>query len=71
MSREFIMPKNIITGENSLELAKSYIKDMGKKAFIVTGRTVVPLICFDKVKLMLEELKIEYIVLAEITGEPT
>ena len=37
MSREFLMPKYIVTGENALDGAAKYFEKMGKKALIITG----------------------------------
>lgn len=71
MSREFIVPKRIISGENAVASAKPYIAEMGEKALIVTGRTVVTLDCFKQVTAMLDELKIAYEIFTGITGEPT
>lgn len=61
----------VLSGENSLEGSKEYIKSMGKKAFIVTGKHVVKLDCFKKVEDMLNELSIDYYIFTGITGEPT
>ena len=36
MAREFIMPGRIVTGENALQLAESNLKELGKKALLVT-----------------------------------
>lgn len=71
MSREFIIPKKIITGENALKNAIPYIIAMGKKPLIVTGKIVVTLECF---KLLINELEnkgCSYAVFSDITDEPT
>lgn len=71
MARQFTSPKTIITGNGSLETAKEHIKNIGKKVFIVTGRTVVTLDCFKNVIAMLDEIGVEYEIFTGITGEPT
>lgn len=43
MAREFIMPGRIVTGENALQLAESNLKELGKKALLVTDEVMVKL----------------------------
>ncbi|MGN1480565.1 iron-containing alcohol dehydrogenase [Porcipelethomonas sp.] len=71
MSREFIVPKKIIMGENAVADSAEYIKKLGTKALIVTGKHVVKLDCFRSVTEMLDKLGIAYSIFTGITGEPT
>lgn len=71
MAREFIMPKHIITGSNALHEASDYLKGMGKKALIVSDPMMVQLHNVDKVLTLLDEVGIQHVVYAQITGEPT
>ena len=71
MSREFIIPKRIITGENALKNAMGYIASLGSKPLIVTGKTVVTLAPFLQLSAGLEEKGLSYAVFTGITGEPT
>ena len=68
---EFITPKKIIYGENSLALSGKYIAELGKKALIVTGKIVVTLDIFKQLTDMLDSEGIKYAVFTGITGEPT
>ena len=43
MAREFIVPGRIISGAGALEMAEEALKEMGKKALIVTDRVMVQL----------------------------
>ena len=71
MSREFITPEKIITGENALKNAMPYIVSMGRKPLIVTGKVVVTLPAFKLLINGLEENGLSYAVFTDITGEPT
>lgn len=68
MSRDFIIPKHIITGENALSEANLHY---GKKALIVTDPVMVELKNVDKVVQKLDQDHIECSVFSQITGEPT
>ena len=68
---EFITPKKIIYGENSLALSGKYIAELGKKALIVTGKIVVTLDIFKQLTDMLDSEGVKYAVFTGITGEPT
>ena len=70
MSREFFIPKKIISGDGALESLGKVIKDFGKKALIVTGKNVHRLECFAELCFMLEHCGIGYEVFDGITGEP-
>lgn len=71
MSREFLIPKKIVTGENALDNSIPYILSMGKKPLIVTGKIVVKLQVFKTLVNELEKNGISYSVYDDITGEPT
>lgn len=70
MSREFIIPNKIITGEDALPSARPYFQKMGKKALIVTGKHVIKLDCFTALTNTLEKAGITHTVFSGITGEP-
>lgn len=70
MSREFFIPKKIISGNGALDAAGTVIKKYGKKAFIVTGKNVRGLECFSALCKMLEDNGLLYTVFDGITGEP-
>ena len=70
MGREFFMPRRIITGKDALESLPEHIAGFGKKALIVTGRTVCKLEGFARLLELLSGCGIEYTVFTEITGEP-
>ena len=71
MSREFIIPKKIIMGDNAVADSSEYIKKLGKKALIVTGKHVVKLDCFSSVTKLLDRIGVDYSIFTGITGEPT
>ena len=70
MSREYFMPKKIISGNGALDAAGTVIKKYGKKALIVTGKNVRGLGCFSALYKMLEDNGLLYTVFDGITGEP-
>ena len=71
MSREFIMPGEIITGTGALEMAKDRLAALGKKALIVTDGVMVQLGNVKKVEDVLFTKNISYTIFSEISGEPT
>lgn len=66
----FAIPSNIILGTDVLSEAVPYIKEMGNKAFIVTGKHVAVSEMMAKLLNMLDEIKITYEIFDGITGEP-
>ena len=70
MSREFFIPKKIITGSGALDAVGEIIKNYGKKALIVTGKNVRRLDCFSALCKTLEGCGLSYAVFDGITGEP-
>ena len=70
MIMEFFLPDKIISGSNALESLPDYIKGFGKKALIVTGKTVSTLPCFILLTETLARAQIEYEIFNDITGEP-
>ena len=70
MIMEFFLPDKIISGSNALESLPDYIKGFGKKALIVTGKTVSTLPCFILLTETLVRAQIEYEIFNDITGEP-
>ncbi len=70
MSRLFFVPPVTITGGGSLaENAGRII--FGKKALIITGKTVVKQDCTKELIKTLEEKNVAYSIFSDITGEPT
>lgn len=70
MGRDFFLPNRIITGENALEELPAHIAEFGKKALVVTGKTVCTLDGFKRLTDLLSECGITYKVFTGITGEP-
>lgn len=71
MSREFLIPKKVITGKGALESAMSDIVKTGKKPLIVSGPNVSKLDGFKTLVSALEKMNFPYAVFSGITGEPT
>lgn len=71
MSKEFLVPKKILTGENSIENSINYITAMGKKPLIVTGMIVAELESFKTLTRLLNDNGLEYEIFKDITAEPT
>lgn len=67
----FSIPSHIIIGKNALEEAKIYLKKMGNRAFIVTGKHIAKSPMINQLKKVLDEENIAYYVFDGITGEPT
>ena len=71
MAREFIVPGQIITGAGALDMAEASMKQLGKKAMIVTDNVMIDLGNCAKVEAALKNQEIEYVIYSGITGEPT
>ena len=71
MAREFIVPGQIITGAGALDMAESALRQLGKKAMIVTDQVMIELGNCAKVEAALKNQGIAYTIDSEITGEPT
>ncbi|MGN0503340.1 MAG: iron-containing alcohol dehydrogenase [Ruminococcus sp.] len=67
----FAIPSHIISGTYVLAESAPYIKAMGKKAFIVTGKHIAISEMMAKLLNMLDEIRITYVIFDGITGEPT
>lgn len=70
MSREFFIPKKILSGDGALDALSELITDCGKKALIVTGKNVRQLPCFTALCDMLTQSSVDFAVFDGITGEP-
>ncbi|MDF2513855.1 MAG: alcohol dehydrogenase, class [Herbinix sp.] len=71
MAFQFTLPGRVIFGADALSAGEAAIKELGKKAFIVTGKNITK---SGMVKILtdyLEQWEIEYEVFNDITGEPT
>lgn len=71
MARDFIMPGHIISGPGALEQAVAGFASFGKKALIVTDKTMIDLGNCKKVEEVLQDHEIDYHIFWEVTGEPT
>lgn len=71
MAREFIAPKQLIMGDGALESSELILKEIGKKAFIVTGKVMTKIGNVKKLEMILKKQDIEYVIYSEIIGEPT
>ena len=60
MSREFLMPKYIITGENALDGASKYLEKMGRKALIISGTVTSRSECFSALKNALDKVGVAH-----------
>ena len=69
MSRVFYSVPVVINGEGSLSEEGERIA-LGKKALIVTGKTVVKQECAKLLCDTLSKLSVEYVIFSDITGEP-
>lgn len=67
----FSIPSHVIIGKNALEEAKIYLKSLGNRAFIVTGKHVGKSPMINQLKEILTKEEIAYYVFDGITGEPT
>ena len=71
MAREFIVPGRIITGKDALQMAENAMRELGKKAMIVTDPVMMQLGNCEKVEQALKNQGISYSIYSEIVGEPT
>ena len=71
MADLFMMPGYIYTGDDALNLAEKKISELGKKALIVTGSTVIKFGSIKKLTNLLDKIGIKYETYSEINGEPT
>lgn len=71
MARNFIVPKNIVYGKDALKESSVYIKNLGKKALIVTDKIMVKIGNASKITDVLEENGIQYEIYDEVNFEPT
>ena len=67
----FAIPSHIISGTDVLSESAVYLKTMGNKPFILTGKHVAVSEMMTKLLNMLDEIKITYKIFDGITGEPT
>jgi len=71
MAYQFTMPGKVLIGKNSLEAAEASMKELGKKALIVTGKIVTKTGLVTILTDLLTKWGIEFEVFNGITGEPT
>lgn len=70
MASNFIMPKQIISGENALQQSKEVIRTLGTKALVVSGKVMNRIGNVRIVTNLLDEIGIGWTVYDDITGEP-
>lgn len=71
MAYQFTFPDRVILGKNALQASEDIIKELGKKAFVVTGKIVTKAGIVAKLLEHLRQWDIESVVFDDITGEPT
>lgn len=71
MAKEFIVPGRMISGSGALTLAENSFAAMGRKAMIVTDQVMIQLGNCAKVEAALCNQGVEYVIYADISGEPT
>lgn len=71
MATQFTLPGRTILGANALESSEAAIKELGKKAFIVTGKVVTKMGTVAILTDYLDKWQIGYEIFNDITGEPT
>lgn len=67
----FSIPTHVLIGKEALKEAKVYLKKLGNRAFIVTGKHVGKSPMIEQLKKILQEIEVAYYVFDGITGEPT
>lgn len=67
----FVIPNHTVVGTNVLSEAAPLLKEMGNKAFIVTGRHVAVSDMMKQLTALLDENGIDCVIFDGITGEPT
>lgn len=67
----FVIPNHTVVGTNVLGEAAPLLKEMGNKAFIVTGRHVAVSDMMKQLTALLDENGIDCVIFDGITGEPT
>lgn len=68
---EFLSPQTIAYGKGSLKTSGERIKELGKKAFVVTDKMINELGYTSEIIKILKEQEIDYYVFAEIDDETT
>lgn len=67
----FVIPNHTVVGTNVLGEATPLLKEMGNKAFIVTGKHVAVSDMMKQLTALLDENGIDCVIFDGITGEPT
>ncbi len=67
----FSVPARIVTGGNALAESAPFLKEMGSRALVVTGRRTAGTPFFAELAAILKENGLQYAVYSDITGEPT
>lgn len=71
MAIQFTLPGRTILGEHALASSEETMKELGKKAFIVSGKIVTKMGTVGILTDYLDKWKIDYEIFNDITGEPT
>lgn len=71
MSYHFTIPKSMYIGENALAHSLNELSTLGKKAFIISGHSMIKQGYMDHLIQILSEKNIESCIYSKISGEPT
>lgn len=71
MAFQFTLPGRVIFGADALSAGEAVIKELGKKAFIVTGKIITKSGILKILTDHLQDWSLEYEIFNDITGEPT
>lgn len=71
MASQFTLPHKVIFGKEALRASEAAIKELGKRALIVTGKNITKSGIVGILTDYLEDWRIGYEIFNDITGEPT
>lgn len=71
MVNQFVVPKQIITGAGALKESVSKMAALGKKALIVTGKSMIRQGKAEELKVLLNSYGTDAVFYSEVTMEPT
>ncbi len=71
MAGQFTLPNKVIFGKEALSASEAAMKELGKRAFIVTGKIITKSGMVGILTNYLDQWRIEYEIFNDITGEPT
>lgn len=71
MAYKFLVPKNIVSGKGAVEEAGMYMKELGRKALIVTDNIMVNIGNVSKLTKVLDSVGVQYEIYSDVNREPT